>query len=165
MERWFPCNLLYYLLQFFLINMSLFKSIKNNKNFLNLILIVLLFFVFTQEFKIFKNTYNLITKDYYTRATLAYKKSFFSGFCKGSAHGYLYFIKGNYSKKFHKNTIPKIINNFNGKKEYWLFYNLNAKINDDQIIILNKKNDIDLEKYNIIHQYKNQCFFVEKKND
>ena len=115
----------------------------------------------------FLDCYNTVTTFYpsFVLKISQFAKSFFSGFCKGSAHGYLYFIKGNYSKKFHKNTIPKIINNFNGKKEYWLFYNLNAKINDDQIIILNKKNDINLEKYNIIHQYKNQCFFVEKKND
>lgn len=137
----------------------------NNKNSLNFVLLILIFFVFIHEFKLFKNTYDLITKDYNTRATVAYEKLFFSGFCEGSSHGYLYYIKSNYSKKFHKNELPRIINNFNGKKGYWLFYNINAKINNDQIIILNKKEDIDLKKYNIIHEYKNQCFFVEKKND
>ncbi len=147
-------------------NNNLKKNKKiNNKSFLQLILVILIFFVFIQEFRIFKNTYNLITKDYYTRAAIAYEKLFFSGFCEGSSHGYLYYIKSNYSKKFHKNKIPKIINNFNGKKEYWLFYNINAKINNDQIIILNKSDDIDFKEYDIIHEYKNLCFFIEKKND
>ena len=151
----------------FIKNKKLFKKYKkiNNKNYLNFILIVLTFFVFFQEFKIFKNTYNLITKNYYTRATLAYKNVFFSGFCKGSSHGYLYFIKSNFSEKFHKDKIPKIINNFNGKKEYWLFYNINSEINNDQIIILNKKENIDLDKYSIVHEYENKCYFIERKSD
>ena len=142
------------------------KSKKiNHKNFLNIVLILIIFFVFTQEFKIFKNLYNLLNKDYYARASDAYKKTFFSGYCKGSSHGFLFHIKNKYSKRFNKNEIPKIINNFNGKKEYWIFFNVNAKINNDQIIILNNKDKIDYKKYNIIEQTENKCFFIEKKND
>ena len=148
----------------FLKNKKKFKKI-NHKNFLNLVLIVIIFFVFIQEFRIFKNIYNLLKKDYYTRATDAYKKTFFSGYCEGSSHGYLFHIKNEYSKKFQKNEIPKIINNFNGKKEYWIFFNVNAKINNNQIIILNNKNKIDYNKYNIIDETENRCFFIEKKND
>jgi hypothetical protein len=143
------------------------KKIKkvDNKKFLNFILIILIFFVFSQEFNLFKNTYDLITKNYYNRATRAYEKTFFSGFCKGSSHGYLFYIKNKYSKKFDENKIPKIINNFNEKKEYWVFSNVNAKINNQQIIILNKIDDIDLDKYHIIDNNDNKCFFIEKKND
>ena len=85
----------------------------------------------------------------------------FSGFCNGSSHGYLIYIKNKYSKNFNK-KIPKIINNFNGKKEYWVFNDVNAQINENQIILLNG-NDIDLKEYKIIDEYKNNCFFIEKK--
>ena len=139
------------------------KSKKiNHKNFLNIVLILIIFFVFVQEFRIFKNLYNLLNKDYYTRASDAYKKTFFSGYCKGSSHGFLFHIKNKYSKRFNKNEIPKIINNFNGKKEYWIFLNINAKINDQQMIILNNQNNFDVNEFNIIDK-SNNCFFVEKK--
>lgn len=138
----------------------------SNKKILNFSILILLFFVFFQEFKIFSNIYNLINKNYDERATLAYKKTFFSGYCKGSSHGYLFYIKNRYSKKFKENKIPKIINNFNGKTEYWIFLDINAKIDEDQIILLNNvKNDVNLENFNIIDQSKNNCFFIEKKND
>lgn len=149
--------------------MSLSSFLKNkkinHKNFLNILIIIIIFFVFVQEFKIFKNINNLVNKDYYNRATDAYKKTFFSGYCKGSSHGYLFHIKNKYSKMFHKNEIPKIINNFNGKREYWIFFNVNAKISNNQIIILNNKNNIDYKRYNIIDEADNRCFFIEKKND
>jgi len=139
------------------------SKIFDNKNFLNFTLIILIFFVFSQEFHVFKNTHDLITKDYYNRATKAYNKTFFSGYCEGSSHGYLFYIKNRYSEKFGENKIPKIINNFNKKKEYWVFSNVNAKINSQQIIILNKIEDIDLDNYHIIDNNNNKCFFVEKK--
>ena len=147
-----------------------FKPIKkyknfNKKDFLNSFLVILLFFVFFQEFNIFRNTYYLFNKDHNMRATDAYKNTFFSGYCEESSHGYLFYIKNKYSNKFKKNKIPKIVNNFNGKEEYWIFFNVNAKIDNKQIIILNKKNEIDLKKYRIIDESNNKCFFVEEKND
>jgi len=135
----------------------------NNKKFLNLTLIILIFFIFFQEFNIFKNVFDLVTKKPHERATEAYKKTFFSGYCEGSSHGYLMYIKNKYSDRFKENLIPKIVNNFNGKKEYWIFLNVNANINNNQIIILGKKPDIDLSNYNIIDQDDNGCFFIEKK--
>ena len=134
----------------------------NNKKFLNLTLIILIFFIFFQEFNIFKNVFDLVTKKPHERATVAYKKTFFSGYCEGSSHGYLMYIKNKYSDRFKENLIPKIVNNFNGKKEYWIFLNVNANINNNQIIILGKKPDIDLSNYNIIDQDDNGCFFIEK---
>ncbi len=61
--------------------------------------------------------------------------------------------------------MPKIINNFNGKYAYWIFLNVNAEIDENQIIVLNNMNNIDFQKYRIIDQFDNKCFFVEKKND
>ena len=137
-------------------------KIFDDKNIIGFSLIILLFFVFLQEFKIFRNTYYLINKDHDERALDAYKKTFFSGYCEGSSHGYLFYIKNKYSEKFIKNKIPKIINNFNGKKEYWIFLNINAEIDDQQMIILNNQNNIDSNKFNIIDK-SNNCLFVEKK--
>ena len=93
---------------------------------------------------------------------MAYKNVFFSGFCKGSSHGYLFYIKERFSNKFDENKIPKIINNFNGKKEYWIFQNVNAKISEEKIIILNNKKSINLNKYKIIDE-SGECFFIEEK--
>ena len=128
-------------------------------------LVMLLIFVFTKEFNIFRNINNLINKNHDQRATEVYENTFFSGFCKKSSHGYLLYIKNKYSNDFKKNKIPKIINNFNGKKEYWVFSNINAKIDEKQIIIINKKENIDLKKYKIIDEYDNKCFFIERNND
>tara|TARA_B100000674_G_C37145058_1_gene603926 strand:+ start:34 stop:480 length:447 start_codon:yes stop_codon:yes gene_type:complete len=135
-----------------------------DKNILRIIFITVIFFVFLQEFNFFSNTYYLINKGHDTRATDSYKKTFFSGYCKGSSHGYLFSIKNKYSGRFRENEIPKIINNFNGKEEYWIFQDVNARISEKQIIILNKKNDIDQKKYQIIDQ-SGLCFFIEEKND
>ena len=140
-------------------------KIFDNKNIINYVLLILVFFVFLQEFKIFKNVYYLINKNHNERASDAYEKTFFSGFCKGSSLGYLFYIKKKYSDKLIKDKIPKIINNFNGKKEYWAFLNINVEIDDQQMIVLNNQNDFSLDKYKIIDEYENKCFFVEKIND
>ena len=137
-------------------------KIFDNKNIMGFSLIILVFFVFLQEFEIFRNTYYLINKNHDERASDAYEKTFFSGYCEGSSHGYLFYIKNKYSGKFSKKKIPRIINNFNGKKEYWIFLNINAKINDQQMIILNNQNNFDVNEFNIIDK-SNNCFFVEKK--
>lgn len=143
---------------------------KNQKKFFdndisNFLIIILLFFVFFQEFKVFNNIFYLFNRDHDSRATSAYKKTFFSGYCKGSSHGYLFYIKNKYSEKFKKNKIPKIINNFNGKTEYWVFLNINTKIDEEQIIVLDNKNNINFEEYRVIDQHKDNCFFIEKIND
>lgn len=133
-----------------------------SKNFLNFFFIILIFFVFLKEFRVLQNLYYLVVNKHDQRATKAYKKTFFSGYCKGSSHGYLFYIKERFSNKFDENKIPKIINNFNGKKEYWIFQNVNAKISEEKIIILNNKKSINLNKYKIIDE-SGECFFIEEK--
>ena len=132
------------------------------KDILSLFLILFVFFVFLQEFNIFRNIYYLLNKNHDQRATNAYEKTFFSGYCEGSSHGYLFYIKNKYPQKI-KNEIPKIINDFNGKKEYWIFLDVNKKINEDQIILLNNLNIENFSNFTIIDEYKNNCFFLEKK--
>ncbi len=150
-----------------MINKKLIRKYKNfyNQNIISFLLLILVIFVFLQEFKIFSNVYYLINKDHVKRASDAYEKTFFSGYCKGSSHGYLFYIKDKYSKKFIKDKIPKIINNFNGKKEYWVFSNVNAQIDDQQMIVLNNDDNINLDEYKIIDESENKCFFVERIND
>ena len=142
-------------------------NLKNiiRKNYLNTLLIILLFFVFAQEFNIYRNVFYLLTKSHDERATSAYKKTFFSGYCEGSSHGYLLYIKKKYSKIFKNNKLPKIVNNFNGKQEYWIFKNLKAKIDENYLIVLNGNNFNKFENYKILDQHKNRCFFIERVND
>ena len=135
------------------------------KNTLNTLVIILLFFVFTQEFNIYRNVFYLITKSHDERATKAYEKTFFSGYCEGSSHGYLLYIKKKYSKIFENNKLPKIVNNFNGKKEYWVFKNLKAKIDENYVIVLNGNKFKKFENYKILDQHENKCFFIERIND
>ena len=94
----------------------------------------------------------------------SYDNHLYSGFCEKTSNGYLFYIKNKYPEKFTKDEIPKIINNFNRKTRYWIFYNVNAQISDNKKIILNNKNDIDFEKYKIIDEYENKCFFIEKND-
>jgi len=139
------------------------KIIK--KNNLETLVIILLFFIFLQEFNIYRNVFYLLTKSHDERATDAYKKTFFSGYCEGSSHGYLLYIKKKYSKIFENNKLPKIVNNFNGKEEYWIFKNLNAKIDENYVIVLNGDKFKKFENYKILDQHENRCFFLERNND
>ncbi len=142
--------------------------LNKHKNFLNissiyLILVVLILFIFLKELNLFKNVYSLFNKSHDKRMIEAYDKSFFSGFCKGSSHGYLIYIKNKFPEKFI-NKIPKIINNFNGKEEYWIFFDINKEINENMKIILNKNKDANFKNYKIIDQKYNKCFFLEKND-
>ena len=146
-----------------MINKKIFKK-KILQNNLKLFLLVIIIFVFLQEFNIFRNLYYLINLSAENRTLKAYEKTFFSGYCKGSSHGYLIYIKNKFGKKFKDNTLPKIINT-DGREEYWVFLDVNAKINNNYIILLNHKENIDLKNYRILDVYENRCFFLERIND
>ena len=145
--------------------MDFLNKYKNfsNKSSIYSILIVLILFVFSKELNLFINVYSLFNKSHDKRMIEAYEKSFFSGFCKGSSHGYLIYIKNKYPEKFI-NKIPKIINNFNGKAEYWIFLDINKPINENMKIILNKNKDNNFKNYKIVDQKYNKCFFLEKND-
>tara|TARA_Y100000816_G_C25996114_1_gene520353 strand:+ start:212 stop:652 length:441 start_codon:yes stop_codon:yes gene_type:complete len=144
--------------------MKYFKKLQilAKKQIVNYTLLALIFFILCQEFNLFRNTYYLLTKSYNERLVSAYKNNIFSGFCKKSSIGYLIYLKNNYPKKFNNNQLPEIINNFNGRKNYWIFENVNAKINSKRKIILNFKNDVNLKNYKIIDNFQKKCLFVEK---
>ena len=81
-----------------MINKKIFKK-KILQNNLKLFLLVIIIFVFLQEFNIFRNLYYLINLSAENRTLKAYEKTFFSGYCKGSSHGYLIYIKYKSEKK------------------------------------------------------------------
>ena len=103
--------------------MKYFKKLQTlaKKQIVNYTLLALIFFILCQEFNLFRNTYYFLTKSYNERLVSAYKNNIFSGFCKKSSIGYLIYLKNNYPKKFNNNQLPEIINNFNGRKNYWIF--------------------------------------------
>ena len=48
--------------------------------------------------------------------------------------------------------------------EYWIFLDVNAEITDDYLIILNKKDKLDISNYKILDNFNNKCFFLEKNS-
>ena len=143
-----------------------FKSTLK-KNFVLIAILCIVLLVFLRELNLFNNVHYIIKKDYYERAIKSYNNQFYSGFCNKSSHGYIFYIIKKFSDKFGKNLIPKIINHGyrTNKIEYWLFYNVNANINEEQIVLLNYNNKlINLENYKILDNYDNRCFFLERKN-
>tara|TARA_B100001057_G_C22845145_1_gene948710 strand:- start:185 stop:625 length:441 start_codon:yes stop_codon:yes gene_type:complete len=135
---------------------------SDKKKIIDFTLFALILFIFCQEFNLFRNSYYLLSKSQNERLLNAYKDNIFSGFCEKSSIGYLAYLKNNYPKKFNNNKLPEIINNFNGRKNYWIFENVNAQVDSKRKIILNFKDDVDLEDYKIIDNFEKKCFFIEK---
>lgn len=83
-------------------------------------------------------------------------------FCSSHGVGYVYFIK----KKFNLNQAPEIINFHNYPDLYWIFNATKAEDINKKIILFNIENNvskINLSKYKVLHNFKNDCLFV--KND
>ena len=132
---------------------------KKNKTYLFLILVLVLIII-KNDF--FKKSFFIITKSFGERFIMAYKKNQFSGYCSKEAHGYVRFIKDEFSVE----NPPKIIN-FSEKRvklPYWIF-SKNKKIKDDKIILLNfrENKNFNFNDYLIKNNFNNQCFFLIKK--
>ena len=132
---------------------------KKNKTYLFLILVLVLILM-KNDF--FKKSFFIITKSFGERFIMAYKKNQFSGFCSKEAHGYVRFIKDEFSVE----SPPKIIN-FSEKREklpYWIF-SKNKIIKDDTIILLNfrENKNFNFNDYLIKNNFNDQCFFLIKK--
>lgn len=133
---------------------------KKNKAYLFLILGLVLIILMKNDF--FKKSFFIITKSFEERFIIAYKKNQFSGYCSREAHGYIRFIKDEFSVE----NPPKIIN-FSEKRvklPYWIF-SKNKKINNDTIILLNfqENKNFNFNDYLIKNNFNNQCFFLIKK--
>lgn len=133
---------------------------KKNKTYLFLIFVLVLIILMKNDF--FKKSLLIITKSFEERFIMAYKKNQFSGYCSKEAHGYVRFIKDEFSVE----NPPKIIN-FSEKRvklPYWIF-SKNKKIKDDKIILLNfrENKNFNFNDYLIKNNFNNQCFFLIKK--
>lgn len=81
-------------------------------------------------------------------------------FCSSTGIGYVYFIK----KKFNLNQAPEIINFQRNPDLYWIFNTTKAENVNKKIILFNLKNNIskiNLDKYKVLHNFKNDCLFVK----
>ena len=106
----------------------------------------------------FKNSYYIVNKNYDLRLQQnAYD------FCENSGTGFIFKIKN----KYKLTKIPQIKNYNTSPKQDWIFQNY-SELNYKNLIVLfnldqNGYSKIDLNKYKIIENYKNDCLFLEKK--
>ena len=131
----------------------MYKTKKKNKN----ILLVILIIFFSVEVDLFKNFYNIFSKNYDERMGIVYD------FCFEEGIGYLRYIK----KKFNINDNPTIINYAHVPNNNWAIINTNT-INkkSDKIIFLNypgSEEKIELHKIkNNLYEFKNVEFYKDK---
>ena len=131
----------------------MYKTKKKNKN----ILLVILIIFFSVEVDLFKNFYNIFSKNYDERMNIVYD------FCFEEGIGYLRYIK----KKFNINDNPTIINYAHVPNNNWAIINTNA-INkkSDKIIFLNypgSEKKIELHKIkNNLYEFKDVEFYKDK---
>ena len=141
------------------------KFIKNN--FFVLSILILLILIFSQKTEYTRNTFNILSLSHSERFVKAQEKNIFSGFCKKQSHGYIAYIRNNFSHLFSKEIVPTIIN-FDKirRKPYWIFLNTEYNLSENYFIILNANlsKDLDLSNYDILDNYQNICFLL-KKND
>tara|TARA_Y100000590_G_scaffold466912_1_gene643864 strand:+ start:1002 stop:1460 length:459 start_codon:yes stop_codon:yes gene_type:complete len=139
-----------------------------NKNIFYNIILFFLVLIFLQNTNTIKNIYYILVKNHDSRLAKNYENKFFSGYCEKQSHGYVIYIKNKFKNKFNKKNIPKIINIEDRRAPYWLFLNINSEINDKQVILLNYEKDkekkINLSDYQILDNYKNRCFYLEKND-
>ena len=116
-------------------------------------LILILFFILFQSTNFFKNTYNIIYKDHDTRQQYAHD------FCKFFGSGYIFYIK----KKFKLEKPPSILNS--AVNQYWIFPNEYKQIDNNKTIIINYNKNLNFKKnkYKILDNYNDKCFYLEKK--
>ena len=131
----------------------MYKTKKKNKN----ILLVILIIFFSVEVDLFKNFYNIFSKNYDERMGIVYD------FCFEEGIGYLRYIK----KKFNINDNPTIINYAHVPNNNWAIINTNT-INkkSDKIIFLNypgPEQIIKLHKIkNNLYEFKDVEFYKDK---
>lgn len=134
---------------------------RKNKTYLFLILCLLSILLMDNNF--FKKSFFIITKSYDERFISAYTKNQFSGYCSKEAHGYIKFIK----YKFTIKNPPTIIN-YSDKRvkiPYWIFTKNKKKINDNEVILLNFRDNkkFNFNDYIIKDNFNNQCFYLVRK--
>tara|TARA_B100000902_G_C27187201_1_gene851978 strand:- start:660 stop:1088 length:429 start_codon:yes stop_codon:yes gene_type:complete len=137
---------------------SKLKILIIKKNFQIFLLIFALIVILLKNTDFFKNSYYIVNKNYDLRLQQnAYD------FCENSGTGFIFKIKN----KYKLTKIPQIKNYNTSPKQDWIFQNY-GELNYKNLIVLfnldqNGYSKIDLNKYKIIENYKNDCLFLEKK--
>ena len=141
------------------ITKNLFK--KNSLFTKDLVILILLFVIFSLSIDLFRKSYFIVDLDHDSRQSkLAYD------YCESTGTGYIFYIK----KKFNLKKLPKI-NNLGGTKpttnQGWIF-NTNHVQDKNKLIILfnldkNNKFRFDFSNYNVEDNYKNDCLYLTKK--
>ena len=109
------------------------SKIQNN---ISLFLITILILLICKNTNFFKNLYEVTSKNHDIRQQGVYD------FCEFFGTGYVYYIKN----KFNLSTPPKIKNFERSPQQYWIFSKNYKKIDEDKIIILNKKKKYKIKK-------------------
>ena len=148
-------------------NMNLIKLRKFlKKNFILISIIIFLFLIFLQKTDLAKNIYFTLFKTHNSRFIKAYEKNIFSGFCRKQSHGYVAFIKYQFSNLFTEKKIPTIIN-FDEirRKPYWIFLQSKMNSTDQYLILLNTNlnKSFNFSTYEILDNFDNRCYFLRKK--
>ena len=122
----------------------------NKKN--RLALLYLFLFVVSAHFSnFFYNVYYVIKNNYQSRLNYHY------GYCEKESYGYIDYL---YKKYNFENNI-KIINAEQYPTSEWFFFDLNKNMDEDYTILLNNNKKIDLNNFEIIHNFEN-CFLLKK---
>ena len=118
-------------------------------------LIVILILLICKNTNFFKNLYDINSKNHDSRQQGVYD------FCEIFGTGYVFYIKN----KFNLNTSPKIKNFKRSPQQYWIFSKNYKKIDEDKLIILNKRKNIKLKNndFKILDNYRDRCFYMVKK--
>jgi hypothetical protein len=136
-----------------------------NKNIILFSIFCFLSVTLIRENDTINSIFYIVKENYHQRLSKNYNKIFYSGFCEKQSHGYIIHIKENFK---HLIT-PKIINFDHKRIPYWIFEDSTFASNVDKkrLILLNyqksKNKNIDFSKYEILDNYYNSCFFLEKK--
>ena len=141
------------------ITKNLFK--KNSLLTKDLVILILLFVIFSLSIDLFRKSYFIVSLDHDERQSkLAYD------YCEGTGTGYIFYIK----KKFNLKKLPEI-KNLGGTEpatfQGWMFNTIHVQ-DENKLIILfnldrNNKFRFDFNNYNVEDNYKNDCLYLTKK--
>jgi hypothetical protein len=124
------------------------------KNFYYIIFFILTIYIYDG----FTNIYIILKNNYESRIVKN------AGYCDRQAYGFIKFINDKYQKSINANI--KVVSYANWPTAEGYFYDVNKKISNDYIIIINATQK-DLEKVNIYNYYivskHSNCYFLRKK--
>jgi len=134
----------------------MYKFLKKIKFNLNIFLVLILFLILCKSTDTFRKSYYIVYENINKRQENAYD------FCDYTGTGYIFYIKN----KFKIKKIPIIKNNFTSRDLGWIFHNSINGTDKSKIIVLNyteeKLKEANFDKFKLIDNFRNRCFFLEK---